>query len=127
MSDTVIYILAALVKSAIVIGALLTAFAYLTLIERRVVAFMQTRLGPNRAGPFGLLNMVDERCGGTFHNIDDVVTLRSAPRSWQAIKPPRALRLSNSTRRRQQFHMALVPALHESMFPNRGPTDVFSP
>ncbi len=55
MSDTVIYILAALVKSAIVIGALLTAFAYLTLIERRVVAFIQTRLGPNRAGPFGLL------------------------------------------------------------------------
>jgi len=24
------------------------------------------------AGPFGLLNMVDERCGGTFDNIDDV-------------------------------------------------------
>jgi 2-polyprenyl-6-methoxyphenol hydroxylase-like FAD-dependent oxidoreductase len=26
------------------------------------------------AGPFGLLNMVDERCGGTFDNIDDVIT-----------------------------------------------------
>ena len=25
------------------------------------------------AGPFGLLNMVDERCGGTFNNIDDVI------------------------------------------------------
>ncbi len=25
------------------------------------------------AGPFGLLNIVDERCGGTFDNIDDVV------------------------------------------------------
>jgi hypothetical protein len=25
------------------------------------------------AGPFGLLNMVDERCGGTFENIDDVI------------------------------------------------------
>ena len=24
------------------------------------------------AGPFGLLNIVDERCGGTFDNIDDV-------------------------------------------------------
>src|SRR5215472_14359125 len=58
MSDTVIYVLAALVKSAIVIGALLTAFAYLTLIERRVAAFIQTRLGPNRAGPFGLLQPV---------------------------------------------------------------------
>jgi 5-methylphenazine-1-carboxylate 1-monooxygenase len=26
------------------------------------------------AGPFGLLNMVDERCGGTFDNIDDVIS-----------------------------------------------------
>ena len=26
------------------------------------------------AGPFGLLNLVDERCGGTFENIDDVIS-----------------------------------------------------
>ncbi|KAG1715249.1 hypothetical protein GQR58_000216 [Nymphon striatum] len=26
------------------------------------------------AGPFGLLNMVDERCGGMFDNIDDVIS-----------------------------------------------------
>jgi flavin-dependent dehydrogenase len=25
------------------------------------------------AGPFGLLNIVDQRCGGTFDNIDDVI------------------------------------------------------
>jgi len=25
------------------------------------------------AGPFGLLNLVEERCGGTFDNIDDVI------------------------------------------------------
>ena len=25
------------------------------------------------AGPFGLLNLVDERCGGRFDNIDDVI------------------------------------------------------
>lgn len=25
------------------------------------------------AGPFGLLNILDERCGGTFENIDDVI------------------------------------------------------
>jgi hypothetical protein len=24
-------------------------------------------------GPFGLLRMVDDRCGGTFENIDDVI------------------------------------------------------
>ena len=28
------------------------------------------------AGPFGLLNIVDERCGGVFDNIDDVISSR---------------------------------------------------
>ncbi len=48
-------IVADVIKSAIVILILLTAFAYMTLIERRVIAKIQGRLGPNRAGPFGLL------------------------------------------------------------------------
>src|SRR5438105_10493670 len=51
-------IVADIIKCAIVILALLTAFAYMTLIERRVVAKIQGRLGPNRTGPFGLLQPV---------------------------------------------------------------------
>ena len=51
-------IVADVVKSAVVIFALLTAFAYMTLIERRVVAKIQGRLGPNRAGPFGAFQPV---------------------------------------------------------------------
>ena len=49
---------ATIIKSAIVIFALLTAFAYMTLIERRVIAKIQGRVGPNRAGPFGLFQPV---------------------------------------------------------------------
>jgi NADH-quinone oxidoreductase subunit H len=45
----------ALVKSVVILFALLTGFAYATFFERRVVARMQSRLGPNRAGPAGLL------------------------------------------------------------------------
>ncbi len=44
-----------LVQSLVTCVALLTMFAYMTLTERRLMAFMQWRLGPNRTGPFGLL------------------------------------------------------------------------
>jgi len=51
-------IVASVIKCAIVLLVLLTVFAYLTLIERRVLAKIQGRLGPNRAGPFGFLQPV---------------------------------------------------------------------
>jgi NADH-quinone oxidoreductase subunit H len=44
--------------SAMIIASLLTGFAYLTLLERRVLARIQVRIGPNRAGPLGLLQPV---------------------------------------------------------------------
>ncbi|HSB91158.1 MAG TPA: NADH-quinone oxidoreductase subunit NuoH [Anaerolineales bacterium] len=46
------------VKSGLIVFTLLTGFAYLTLLERRVLARIQVRIGPNRAGPFGLLQPV---------------------------------------------------------------------
>jgi NADH-quinone oxidoreductase subunit H len=46
------------IKSVVIIMIILGGFAYLTLFERRVLARMQTRIGPNRAGPWGLLQPV---------------------------------------------------------------------
>jgi NADH-quinone oxidoreductase subunit H len=46
------------VKSVIVIFALLTGFAYLTLYERRALARIQSRIGPNRAGPQGVFQPI---------------------------------------------------------------------
>ena len=46
------------IKSLFVIFALLTGFAYLTWYERRALARIQSRIGPNRAGPFGLLQPI---------------------------------------------------------------------
>jgi NADH-quinone oxidoreductase subunit H len=44
-----------LIKAIISSFVLLTGFAYMTYTERKVAAALQTRIGPNRAGPFGLL------------------------------------------------------------------------
>ena len=43
------------VKSALLLFILLTACAYMTLLERRLLGKFQVRYGPNRVGPFGLL------------------------------------------------------------------------
>jgi NADH-quinone oxidoreductase subunit H len=47
-----------LIKSFVIINLVLAGFAYLTLIERKVMGRMQLRYGPNRAGPYGLLQPV---------------------------------------------------------------------
>ena len=48
----------AAVKIALVVGTLLGLFSVMTWVERRTLAFMQYRLGPNRTGPFGILQPI---------------------------------------------------------------------
>ncbi|OAI49042.1 hypothetical protein AYO45_03720 [Gammaproteobacteria bacterium SCGC AG-212-F23] len=42
------------IKIAVIVFVLILCVAYLTFFERKVIGFMQTRIGPNRVGPFGL-------------------------------------------------------------------------
>ena len=46
------------VKSLIIILGMTLGFAYVTLFERKVLARMQVRIGPNRAGPGGILQPI---------------------------------------------------------------------
>jgi NADH-quinone oxidoreductase subunit H len=47
-----------LIKAAVIVNLLLGMFAYMTWVERKLIGRMQQRYGPNRAGPFGLLQPI---------------------------------------------------------------------
>lgn len=52
------FVIIDIVKVLVVFTAVLLVVAYMTLMERKVLGHMQVRFGPNRTGPFGLLQPI---------------------------------------------------------------------
>lgn len=66
-----------LVKIGILLGCVFAVVAYITLAERRLLGFYQSRLGPNRVGPLGLIQPVAD--GLKCFLKEDIVPLNSNP------------------------------------------------
>ena len=60
-----------IITIAVVMGVLQGTCAYLILLERKVAAWAQDRLGPNRVGPFGLLQPIAD--GVKFLLKEDII------------------------------------------------------
>ena len=58
MMETLFFVIEAVVKNLLVISVLMGFVAYLTLAERKILGRLQIRFGPNRVGPFGLLQPI---------------------------------------------------------------------
>lgn len=75
---------ATVIKALVLCLVLLGAFAYMTLVERRLLARMQHRVGPTRTGPFGLLQPIADALKSIFK---EDVTVSAADRFVYYLAP----------------------------------------
>jgi NADH-quinone oxidoreductase subunit H len=82
--DYAIPIILLVVKVLLVLGVVLTFVAYLTLLERKVLGWIQVRLGPNRVGPWGLLQPLAD---GVKLIMKEEITVADANKAVYLIAP----------------------------------------
>ncbi|HIJ22353.1 MAG: NADH-quinone oxidoreductase subunit NuoH [Gammaproteobacteria bacterium] len=69
LSDTVLTVLWTIVKIVVIVAPLMLGVAYLTYAERKIIGYMQVRIGPNRVGPKGWLQPIADALKLMFKEI----------------------------------------------------------
>jgi len=99
-----------IIKIVVVLGTILTFVTVLIWIERRVSAFMQDRIGPNRVGPFGLLqsfadvvklvmkeDIVPKNANKVIHDLAPVISIGIAFSTFAVIPIGNSIELFGET------------------------------
>jgi NADH-quinone oxidoreductase subunit H len=66
-----------LAKITLIVVPIMLSVAYLTLAERKVIGYIQVRIGPNRVGPRGLLQPIAD---GLKLLMKEIIVSCSSPR-----------------------------------------------
>ncbi len=77
-----------LVKIVVIIAPLMLSVAYLTFWERKIIGWMQVRIGPNRVGPWGLLQPIAD---GVKLFLKEIIFPSAADKKLFVIAPIMAL------------------------------------
>jgi hypothetical protein len=92
-----------LIKIVLIVAPLMLGVAYLTYFERKVIGYMQVRIGPNRVGPWGLIQPIAD---GLKLLMKEIIVpaaptraSSSSPRCWQSRRRWRPGRLCPSPTR----------------------------
>ncbi len=96
--DWLVQIVSSLINIFALLGVFLTLFALMSVLERKILGRIQNRYGPNRVGPFGLLQPVAD--GIKMLIKEDIVPVRADKIVHFLAPRPRRFSLSAS------FHMA---------------------
>lgn len=78
----------ALLKIVLIVAPLMLSVAYLTWAERKVIGYMQVRIGPNRVGPWGLIQPIAD---GLKLLLKEIILPSSANKAIFVIAPMLAI------------------------------------